>query len=84
MSKHPSLADALRHQFSGSDRSTVDHIIHMPDTTIRRARQMRSSYLWRSIITCSARSIPNPDRDIDQLIAGWDELPGSRQERTSK
>ena len=73
MSETSSLADALRHQFSGRDRSTVDHIIHMPDTDpARSANEIKlplalDHHMFRAII-------PNPDRDIDQLIAGWDEL----------
>jgi hypothetical protein len=73
MSDTTTLADALRRQFNGEDRSTVDHIIHMPGTEpMRSASEIKlhlvlDHHMFRAII-------PNPDRDIDQLIAGWNEL----------
>jgi hypothetical protein len=68
-----SLADALRGRFNGKDRSTVDHIIPMPGTApTRSANEIRlhlalDHHMFRAII-------PNPDRDIDLLIDGWNEV----------
>jgi hypothetical protein len=73
MSGTSSLAAALRQRFNGKDRSTVDHIIHMPGTApTRSANEIRlhlalDHHMFGAII-------PNPDRDIDQLNAGWNEL----------
>lgn len=72
MSETSSLADTLRRRFNGTDRPT-EHIIHMPGETAARSADeiklhlMLDQHEFRAII-------PDPDRQIDQLIAGWDEL----------